>query len=89
MHNQICWVKRPLGYDLPKQTRGAASCLQGVLAGVPQISASLVCDTQNPSGPRQPEPPLQPQPLQRQTSSAKAERAPEMSEKQLKSRTKR
>jgi hypothetical protein len=43
-----------------------------VPAGVPQIDASLALGTQNPSGPRHPEPPLQPQPLQRQLSWAKA-----------------
>jgi hypothetical protein len=44
--------------------------LHGAPAGVPQTSASFPCEMQNPSGPRQPEPPLQPQPLQRQASSA-------------------
>jgi hypothetical protein len=58
---------------LPKQMRGAFSCLQGAPAGVPQMFASFPCATQNPSGPRQPEPPLQPQPLQRQASSANAD----------------
>jgi hypothetical protein len=57
---------------LPKQIRGAFSCLQGAPAGVPQTVASFPCATQNPSGPRHPEPPLQPQPVQRQESSAKA-----------------
>src|SRR5262245_11626932 len=49
---------------------GAASCLHGAPAGVPHTSASLACEMQNPSGPRQPEPPLQPQPLHWQASAA-------------------
>jgi hypothetical protein len=36
------------------------------------MSSSLPLETQVPSGPRQPEPPLQPQPLQRQAASANA-----------------
>ena len=44
--------------------------MHGAPAGVPQTSASLACEMQNPSGPRQPEPPLQPQPVQWQASSA-------------------
>src|SRR5262245_23950947 len=52
------------------QTRGAASCLHGAPAGVPHTSASFPCEMQNPSGPRQPEPPLQPQPLHWQASAA-------------------
>ena len=47
-------------------------CLHGVPGGEPQTVASFDCETQNPSGPRQPGPPLQPQPLQRQASSANA-----------------
>jgi len=55
---------------LPKQTRVADSCLHGAPAGEPQVVARADFDTQVPSGPRQPGPPLQPQPLQRQASSA-------------------
>jgi hypothetical protein len=55
---------------LPKQTRVADSCLHGAPAGVPQVVARADLETQAPSGPRQPGPPLQPQPLQRQASSA-------------------
>ena len=57
---------------LPKQTRFASSCLQGAPAGDPQTCSSEALGTQAPSGPRQPAPPLQPQPLQRHASSAKA-----------------
>src|SRR6185437_6500717 len=57
---------------LPKQTRVTDSCLHGAPAGEPQVSASADFETHMPSGPRQPGPPLQPQPLQRQASSAKA-----------------
>jgi hypothetical protein len=46
--------------------------LHGAPGGVPQTAASFDCETQNPSGPRQPGPPLQPQPLQRQVSWAEA-----------------
>jgi hypothetical protein len=48
---------------LPKQTLVADSCLHGAPAGEPQVSASADFDTQVPSGPRQPGPPLQPQPF--------------------------
>ena len=53
---------------LPKQTRVADSCLHGAPAGE-QVVARADFDTQV-QGPRQPGPPLQPQPLQRQASSA-------------------
>ena len=51
--------------------RFASSCLHGAPAGDPQICVSDALGTQAPSGPRQPAPPLQPQPWQRQASSAK------------------
>lgn len=58
---------------LPKQMRFASSCLHGAPAGEPQTCARDALGTQAaPSGPRQPAPPLQPQPWQRQASSAKA-----------------
>ena len=64
---------KPVCYDVNAIVAEADSYAAN---SVRKTVASFDCETQNPSGPRQPGPPLQPQPLQRQVSSANAIEGP-------------